>query len=124
MRVDHAGELGAQGLDLGGVDADAGAAAGEGTSITSKMRRRRDDRRQAARRTRAGFAGARHVGARAAVEQLDAALDGLAAVRGLDGARIGGVGVHELAGCVARPDRRGQRLDQRPQRIGVFAQRL
>ena len=40
MRVGHADELGAHGLHLGGVDADAGAARDVvATSRTSKMRR-------------------------------------------------------------------------------------
>ena len=59
-----------------------------------------------------------------AVEQLDAALDRLGGVLGLDRARIGGVDEHELAGIVARPDRRGQRVDQRAQRRGVVDQLL
>ena len=40
-------------------------------------------------------------------------------VLGVDRARIGGVDVGELAGLVARPDRRRQRLDQRAHGVGV-----
>ena len=39
MRIDHAAEFGAQGLGLGGVDRDAGAAAPLVTSRTSTVRR-------------------------------------------------------------------------------------
>ena len=78
--VDHALELGAHDVGLGGVDADAGAAAAgrqrehvEGDAAAG------DDRRQAAGEGLLGFMCAGQVGAGGAVEQLDAARDRFAA---------------------------------------------
>ena len=60
------------------------------------------------------------LGARAAVEQLDGAIDRFGAVLGLDRSRIGLVGENELARVIARPDRRGYGFDQRAHRGGIL----
>ena len=118
--VDHARELGAHDVGLGRVDADAGAAAaGRNRQHVEHDAAAADDRRQPAAESLLGFVGAEQIGARGAVEQLDAARDRLAGVPGVDRARIGGVHVSELAGFVARPDRRRQRLDQGAHGVGV-----
>ena len=121
MGVDHALELGAHGVRFGGVDADAGAAAAgrQRQHVEEDAAAAGDDRGQPAGEALLGFVGAEQVGARRAVEQLDAARDHLAGILGVDGARIGGVDVNELAGLVARPDRRGQAFDQGAHGVGV-----
>src|SRR5437870_7759487 len=58
--------------------------------------------------------------ARAAVEQLDAAAHRLGKVTRVDRARIGLIDGDQLAGLVARPDWKRQRLDQRAQRFGFL----
>ena len=113
VRVDHALELGAHGVGFGGVDGDAGASrGGSGRSSTSKARRPpRDDGGQPAGERPARSSCARNRSVRAARSNSSMPrCDRLAAVLGVDRARIGGVDVDQLAGLVARPDRRRQRL--------------
>ena len=62
---------------------------------------------------------AQELAARAAVEQLDPALDRLGGILALDRAGIGLVHEYELAGIVARPHRRRHGFDQRAQGCGV-----
>ena len=98
---------------------------GEGRSITWKMRRvpatitGSRASIELVRRARA-----RRVLARGRVEDFEIARDRVAAVARLDGARIGGVHPGEPSGRVARPHRRGQRLEQPPDRVDVAAQLL
>ncbi len=107
---------------FGRVDADAGAAApGREREHVEDAASAGHDRGQAAGIGFCRLVRAEELLARGAVEQLDAALHRLDDVPGVDRARIGGVDEDELAGLVARPDRRRQRLDQRPQRFGLLA---
>ena len=111
---DQPRHAGAHALRLGAVDSDAGAAAAawriddiEQTPLAG------DDRRQPPAVTSAGSAGACHFLARAAVEQFGLARHGIGRVGRFDGARIGGVDEDQPAAVVARPNRRGQRIEQR-----------
>ena len=83
-----------------------------------------DHRRQAARIGRRRLVRAQDFGARRAAEQLDAALDRVDAALGLDRMHVGGIDEVQLAGIVARPDRRRHGVDQRLQRghvVGLLA---
>ena len=82
-----------------------GCAACRRRSPAGGLRRRRRRRARALASSRA-----------ARSSSSSAARHRVGAVPGLDGARIGGVDEGERAGLVARPDRRGQRVDQRAQR--------
>src|SRR6266700_3405471 len=123
MRLHGAGEFAARGLDLGHIDADAGAAVarGEIEYIEDPSGPRDDDGQPGgigfARRT-----GRRQLGARGGIEQLQAARDRFAAVAGVDGMRISRVDPALPARGVARPDRRGQCFDQGPDRVDVAQQ--
>jgi hypothetical protein len=125
VRLDHAGDLGPQRFDLGDVDADAGAAVGRGpVDHLEDAPRPGDDHRQPRLVEFVCLARARRALARGRIEDFEIARDRVAAVARLDGARIGGVHPGEPAGGVARPYRRGQRLEQPPDRVDVAAQLL
>ena len=125
MRLGHARELGAHRLDLGHIDADAGASAGRRpVDHLQDAPRARDDHRQARLVELAGLARRDDAFARARAENLKVARDRVRAVTRLDGARIGGVDPGEPPGRVARPHRRGQRFEQLPDRVDVTPQLL
>ena len=110
MGIDHARELGAHQLGLGGVDADAGAAARGRHGRSRRSCGARPRRRPAADRNRLAPPHARAAArcARCASNSSMPRSTTSAAVLRLDRARIGLVDEDELAGLVARPDRRRQ----------------
>ena len=98
---------------------------GEGRSITCEdAPRAGDDHRQPRLVEFAGRARARRAFARGRIENFEVARDRVGAVARLDSARIGRVDPGEPPGGVARPHRRGQRLEQPPDRVDVAAQLL
>ena len=117
MRVGEASERAAQRFHFGGVHADAGAA-GLGTKIehVKSPARAGDDGAQPAGIGATAPVLLRDVFARGAVEQFQAALDGVGGALGFDGARIGGVDEGQIPLRVARPQRRRQFFGERPQR--------
>ena len=117
MGVDHAGEFGAHALDFGGVDRDAGAAAPcrHFRDVENAPRAGRD-RGDACRE---GLTGGSHAGgfvAFGAVEQFEPAVDRVGLVLGFDRVDVSGVDEAQRAIGVARPDRRGQRIEQAAKR--------
>jgi len=106
VRIHHALELRAHQLGLGGVDADAGAAArGRHGHHVEAAALSRDHGREPSRIGRGRFMRAQKLAAPAVLEQLGAALDRLGCVLGFDRAGIGMVDEGELAHLVARPNR-------------------
>ena len=125
VRVGHALDLGADRLDLGDVDADAGAAARRrAVDHLEKAPRAGDDHRQARLEHVSGRAYAGHVLARGRVENFEVARHRVRAVACLHGTCVGGIHPGEPSARVARPYRRGQRLEEAPERIDVAAKLL
>ena len=120
---DQPRHAGAHAFRLGAVDGDAGAAAAaRRIDDVERAPLAGDDRRQPAAIAFAGGAGARHFLAAGAVEQFGFARHGIGRVGRLDRARIGGVDEDQPAAVVARPDRRGQRIEQRAHGFDVGQQ--
>ena len=122
---DQPRHAGAHALRFGAVDGDAGAAAAarrvdhvEGAPLAG------NDRRQPPVIALAGGAGARHFLAAGAVEQFEFARHRVGRVGRLDGAGIGGVDEDQPAAVVARPDRGGQRVEQRAHGFDIGQQRV
>jgi len=124
LRLAHAGQLGAQGGNFGGIDPDAGAAAlGRHVADVEGAPGAGDHRAHAAGVAFVGGASAGQFFPDRVVEQLEPARHGIGRAFGLHRTGIGMIDEAERAMLVARPDRRGQRFDQRAQRIH-FAQEL
>ncbi len=123
--LDGAGDLGAQRLDLGRVEADAGAAARHRhIDDVEDAARTGDDHGGAPREGRALGAAALEIGAGRAVEKLAAGGDGAGGVGRFHRAGIGGVDEGDPAVGIAHPCRGGQRLDDRAQGVGLGLQLL
>ena len=120
VRLHHAGHLGAHGFDLGGVDADPGAAAvGRQIENVEDAPRAGDDHRQSRGEGLALRMGTLEALATVAVEKVDVARDRIGCVLGLDRDRVGRIHEGETAVGVARPDGRWQRLDQRARGVDL-----
>ncbi len=125
MRLAQARELGAQALDVGRIDADAGTAAwGRHLEQIQIAAAAGDDDGQADHRAAPRRGCAFELRARRMVDKLTAERHRAQPVGCLDRTRIGRIGEYELSGGVAHPYRRGQRLDQEPQRIGLGLERI
>mgnify|MGYP003693925773 CR=1 FL=1 len=123
VRLNHARELGAHRLDLGAIDRDAGTAGGTGhvndledTAATCC------DGRQSAGISFAGCASPAQFRTGRLVEQFQPTRHGFGGIAGIH--RIGVSRIHEdqFTGAVARPDGRGQGIEQRPHRLDVAQQ--
>ena len=120
--LDHARQIGAHRLHLGGVDRHAGAAgAARRVHHVEDAALPRGDRRQS---FGMGAVGARAVEivARGAVEQFEVARHRVGRVVGFDRAGVSRVDEDQAAVVVARPHRSGQRIEQRLQRLDVAGQ--
>ena len=114
MRLDHARELGAHRLHLGAVDRHAGAAgAARRIDHVEDAALAGGDGRQPAGIGLPAAAGAGEFVARGAVEQFELARDRVGRIAGLHRAGIGRIHEDQPAALVARPHRRGQRVEQR-----------
>ena len=107
MGIDQARQRNAHGFGLGGIDADAGAAARRvNIENVECPPRAGDDRGQPAGIAAAGSALPRDALSRSAVEQLKTPLDGVCGVLGFHRARVGGIDERHRALRVAGPQRR------------------
>ena len=125
VRVDQPRHAGAHAFRFGAVDGDAGAAAAaRRIDDVERAPLAGNDRRQPAAVAFAGGAGTRHFLAAGAVEQFEFARHRVGRVGCLDRAGIGGVDEDQPAAVVARPDRGGQRVEQRAHGVDIGQQRI
>ena len=114
MCVDQAGERAPHGFGFRGIDAEPGAA-GFGLKVEhiEAAPRAGNDSRQAACIAAVGVARLRNIGARCAVEQFQAARDGVGRIARFHRLRISGINEDQSPGRIAQPHRRRQFFDQR-----------
>ena len=114
MCINQAGERAPHGFGFRGIDAEPGAA-GFGLKVehVEAAPRAGNDSRQAAGIAAVGVVRLCNIGARRAVEQFKAALDGVGRITRFNRLRISGINEDQSPGRVAQPHRRRQFFDQR-----------